>query len=84
MEFFSFFQCPFSSVKADNIGKNNVLNLFMLRYEWLIKLDFFLSRWKEEEEKWGGGGGYIRENMDMQSKSEEPVGKPDPMHSLYK
>lgn len=32
------------SVKADNIGKDNVLNLFMLSYGWLIKFDFFLSK----------------------------------------
>lgn len=38
------FQYPLSPVRANNIGKDNVLNLFMLKYEWPIEFDFF--QWK--------------------------------------
>lgn len=40
--FFSPFQYPFFSVKANNIGKGTVLDLFVLKYEWFIKFGFFL------------------------------------------
>lgn len=36
------FQCPFSFVKANYIGKGHVLYLSILKSEWLIKLSFFL------------------------------------------